>query len=290
MAINRKLSNVHTPPGQPGFLGNGHTARAVVQLPFEESDPFIGLMDDMLDKKDEEPAGGPHPHAGVEIGSLLLEGEMGDAPHILRKGDFEIMMAGSGVVHTETIVQKTNMRLLQLWMNPPEKDRQARPRLQKLPAEHVPTCSENGLHIRLYSGSLAGMTSPVHTYTPLILAEVTMEPGASAIQEIPATFNAFLYVINGNIKVGQEQQPLNQDQVGWLDLFSEDVRSELQLTAGAAGARFVLYAARPTGDEIVVHGPFVAGTQDEIKQLYREYRQGKMQHITTVPEAQRIVW
>jgi len=39
------------------------------------------------------------------------------------------MMAGSGVVHTETIAEKTNLRLLQMWMSPPRKDRQALPRL-----------------------------------------------------------------------------------------------------------------------------------------------------------------
>lgn len=288
--MKRQLAKVYTPPGQPGFLGNGHIARAVVRLPFPESDPFIALMDDMLDKQDDVPVGGPHPHAGVEIGSLFLEGELGEPGHYLKKGDFEIMMAGSGVVHTETIAQKTNLRLLQMWMSPPKKDRQALPRLQRLPAAHVPVITEDGVNIRLYSGALKGIASPVHTYTPLILAEIVMQPGASTIQEIPGSFNTFLYVINGSIKVGENQQALNKDQVGWLDIFNDDSQSELSVTAGEEGARFVVYAAQPTGNEVVVHGPFVADTPEDINRLYAEYRHGKMQHILSVPEAQRIIW
>lgn len=288
--IKRQLAKVYTPPDQQGFLGNGHTARAVIRLPFSESDPFIILMDDMLDKKDDVPVGGPHPHAGVEIGSLMLEGELGDTGHQIKKGDFEIMMAGSGVVHTETIAQKTNMRLLQMWMSPPKKDRQALPRLQRLPAAHVPVIAEDGVNIRLYTGALKGIASPVHTYTPLILAEIVMKPGAITTQEIPAGFNTFLYVINGSIKVGEQQQTLNQDQVGWLDVFNDDDQSELSISAGEEGARFVVYAGKPTGSEIVTHGPFVADTPEDINRLYAEYRHGKIGHILEVPEGQRIIW
>ena len=59
MTIKRKLVKVQAPAAQPGFLGAGHKARAVIQTPYDESDPFILLMDDVLDKVDDEPAGGP---------------------------------------------------------------------------------------------------------------------------------------------------------------------------------------------------------------------------------------
>jgi len=74
-------------------------------------------MDDMLDKKDDTPVGGPHPHAGFETVSLLIEGEMGE----MKAGDLQMMTAGSGVVHTETIDKPTKMRLFQLWLNLPRK-------------------------------------------------------------------------------------------------------------------------------------------------------------------------
>src|SRR5687767_7776720 len=114
MAIKRNIVKVETPQGQPGFLGAGHTARPVVGGNFAETDPFFILMDDFLDKKDHEPAGGPHPHAGFETVSLLLEGELGDAAHKMHSGDFQLMTAGSGIIHTEIIDKPGKMRILQL--------------------------------------------------------------------------------------------------------------------------------------------------------------------------------
>ena len=66
------MTKVYTPPLQPGFLGKGHLARPVIQIDFVESDPFILLMDDMVNKTDDVPVGGPHPHAGFETVTLLL--------------------------------------------------------------------------------------------------------------------------------------------------------------------------------------------------------------------------
>jgi len=289
MSIKRKLVRIYTPEGQPGFLGTGHIARPVISGSFSDSDPFIMLMDDMLDKKDNEPVGGPHPHAGFETVSLLLEGEMGDEPHKMKGGDFQMMTAGSGIVHTETIEKMAKMRLLQLWLNLPRKDRAAVPRLQELPLEHVPALSENGVTIKLYSGSLAGLTSPVKNYSPIVVADITMDAGVNTVLQIPANYNTFLYILNGNIKVGEEKKQLNHDQVGWLDLFDDNVQSNLEITAGEKETRFILYAGKPTGENIVSHGPFIADSSEDIQRLYREYRQGKMKHISAVSENQRIL-
>lgn len=289
MAIKRKLIKIDEPEAEPGFLGRGHMARAVIKGSFSESDPFIMLMDDRLDKKDNEPVGGPHPHAGFETVSLLLEGEIGDDAHKMKGGDFQIMTAGSGIVHTETIDKIAKMRLLQLWLNLPKKDRSAMPRVQDLPLEHVPALSENGVTIKLYSGSLAGLSSPVQNYVSMIIADITIEAGGTTVQQIPANYNTFLYVIEGNVKVGEDEKQLNKDQAGWLDLFGDNAQSVLKLTAGEDGVRFVLYAGKPLGENIVAYGPFIADSSEDIKRLYQEYRQGKLKHISTVPESQRIL-
>lgn len=285
MSISRNLIQVDTPQGQPGFLGRGHVARPVIQRRFDESDPFIMLMDDMLDKKDNTPSGGPHPHAGFETVSLLIEGEMGE----MKAGDFSMMTAGSGVIHTETIDRPTKMRLLQLWLNLPKKDRWAPPRLQDLTKEHAPHLSENGVDIRLYSGELAGLASPVQNYTPMILADIIIQAGVTTVQQLPANFNTFLYVLGGSVLIGEEETLLRDGQAGWLDIFNSDALSNLKLKAGENGVRFVLYAGKPTGDAIVSHGPFIGGSNEDILQLYNDYRQGKMEHILSVDESQRMV-
>ena len=280
--------HIDTPQGEPGFLGRGHIARPVIQRSFAESDPFILLMDDMLDKKDNIPVGGPHPHAGFETVTLLLEGELGDGIHKMQAGDLQMMTAGSGVIHTETIDKDLKMRLLQLWLSLPKKDRWATPRVQDIVSSHVPNKSEGGVAVKLYSGSFAGLTSPLKNYTPVIIADVAIEASVSTIQLLPANLNTFLYVLKGNVKVGDEQTLLKQDQVGWLNLFNEDEQSELKLTAGETGTRFILYAGKPTGASIVSHGPFIGDTSEDISRLYQEYRQGRMRHISNAPESQKI--
>jgi len=207
----------------------------------------------------------------------------------MKAGDFQLMTAGSGIVHTETIDKIAKMRLLQLWVNLPKKDRAALPRVQDLPLEHVPALSAEGVHIKLYSGELAGLQSPVQNYVPMIIANISIEPGVTTTLQIPANHNTFLYVLNGSVKLGEESKQLNKDEVGWLDIFGNDAQSDLKLTAAEEGVRFVLYSGKPTGESIVSYGPFIADSNEDIQRLFREYRQGKMEHISLVAESQRIL-
>ncbi|PBQ32804.1 pimeloyl-CoA dehydrogenase [Sphingobacteriaceae bacterium] len=284
--MKRKLISIESPAAEPGFLGKGHTARAVLNGNFAQSDPFILLMDDMLDKQDGEPAGGPHPHAGFETVSLLLEGTMGDSRHMLKDGDLQLMTAGSGIVHSETIDTKKKMRLLQLWISLPKKDRWTTPRVQDLSFERAPFLDENGTKIRLYSGSFAGLTSPVKNYANFILADIHLDAGSTLLKELPASYNAFLYVIDGSLKVGEENKLLKESQTGWLNTFSTQGTSELILNGGEKGARVILYAGEPTGDQIVSYGPFIGDTQEDIRRLYKDYRENKMKHISSVSNEQ----
>lgn len=290
MNIKRNLTKTVVPENHPGFLGAGHTARPVVSGGFKATDPFIMLMDDIIDKKDTKPVGGPHPHAGFETVTLILEGELGDGQEQLKSGDLQLMTAGSGIEHAEIIDKPGYIRILQLWLDLPRKNRQATPRVQDIAADRVPTVEEQGVKIRVYSGQLAGTTSPVQNYTPLIIADIALEADTPYTLQIPANFNTFLYVLDGSVQVGEEQKQLQKDQVGWLDLYQEEKSSELLLKAGETGARLVLYGGKPTGDSIVSHGPFIADSTEDINRLYREYRQGKMIHIIDVPATQKIRW
>jgi quercetin 2,3-dioxygenase len=287
---NRELTNVYAPPSHAGFLGAGHIARPVIQIEFKDSDPFIMLMDDMLHKKDYEPSGGPHPHGGFETVSLVLKGEIGDETHGLRAGELEMMTAGSGIVHTETIDRPTELRLLQLWLNLPKENRKASPRVQKLTREKVPVSTANGVTTRVYSGSFGGLTSPLMNYTPVIIAELIMQPNSSLEADLPSDYSAFIYAIEGELVVGEQKKGLKADEVGWLNRSEAPGNSSVTITAGMAGARVVVYAAQPQHHEIVSHGPFIADSMEEIRQLYSDFRSGKLKHITDVPAEQQFVY
>jgi len=145
------------------------------------------------------------------------------------------------------------------------------------------------MQIRLYSGELAGLTAPIQNYVPMIIADVSLEAGVTKVLEIPANFNAFIYVIEGSVKVGDEEKTLQSDQSGWLNIVRDETLSELLVTANENGTRFVLYAGKPQGDPIVSYGPFIGDSTEDIKRLYEDYRRGKMNHISAVPEKQRIL-
>lgn len=286
----RKIKTVQSAAAQPGFLGAGHTARAVIQVNYKDSDPFILMMDDVLDKKDGTPAGGPHPHAGFETVSLLIEGRMGEGEYQMIPGDMQIMTAGSGVIHTETINTETRLRLLQLWLNLPKENRNAAPKLQHLPGEHVPVAEGSGYKICVYSGTFAGVTSPVENQVPVIIADIKLQPGITITEKIPATYSTFVYILNGEVAAGENMDVLKQEQTGWFDREDEEGNSEVLFKAGVDGARLILYSGQPQGDPFVSHGPFIADAEDDIRRLYREFREGKMKHISTVPAEQQVIW
>src|SRR5947199_5731930 len=80
-------------PLEPGFVGPGHLAAQLVgQDDFALSDPFILLMDDHLDIGS-RPVGGPHPHAGFETVTLLLDGAIYDADEggVINEGEVQWM-------------------------------------------------------------------------------------------------------------------------------------------------------------------------------------------------------
>lgn len=286
--MKRVIEQVDTPQGEPGFLGAGHIARPVIQRSFAESDPFILLMDDMLDKKDSTPVGGPHPHAGFETVTLMIEGSLGLGKHAMQAGDMQMMTAGSGIVHTETIDKPSKVRILQLWLNLPKADKWVAPRVQDISLDKVPATTIGGMSVKLYSGTLAGLTSPVQNYTPMILADVALQADTQSTLQIPANYNTFLYMLEGSVTIGDTT--LHADQVGWLNITPDDILSDIDMTAGSTGARFVMYSGKPTGDAIKPYGPFIGNDSKDILRLYNEYNQGLMKHVTALPKEQQLVW
>jgi quercetin 2,3-dioxygenase len=283
----RRITRTITPgPPAPGFIGDGHLAVMVVTPDeFAANDPFILLADDRLDLREGATAGGPHPHAGFETVTFVLEGSLHDRDEgVLEAGDVQWMTAGRGIIHGESVVPRGRTRVLQLWLTLPKRQRDAAPGFRNIRGASVPVRREPGAEVRLYSGSSGRLHVPTANFVPVTLANIRLEAGATLDQELPASYNGFVYVLEGAIHAGEDNTPLETGQVGWLDRPQVDEPSTLRFSAGARGARFVLYAGQPQNDRIIVHGPFVADSREDISRLYQQYRDGGFQRLSELTE------
>src|SRR4051812_48417553 len=221
--IQRAIARtVTTPPPAPGFAGPGHTAVPVVDPShFAQQDPFIVLMDDRVDMPAGVPIGGEHPHAGFEIATFLVEGAVHDQDEgVLRAGDLQWMLAGRGVIHNEHSMPEGRTRILQLWMTIPADERWSEPHLEIVSQQLAPVRSEAGVEVRIYSGSSgdARAAERSHGHVPTTIVDVRLDAGATLEQELPASYNGFVYVLEGAVLAGVgDGTTLRTGQVGWLD-------------------------------------------------------------------------
>jgi redox-sensitive bicupin YhaK (pirin superfamily) len=285
MATQRRIHRIVTvPPLAPGFLGRGHLSAPVVTSDdFSRTDPFILLMDDRLDMGSRL-IDAPHPHAGFETITLLLEGSVDDQDEggELAAGDVQWMTAGSGVIHGETLRVNGKVRLLQLWLTLPVAERWTPPALRILRRDTVPVHQEAGTRVRIYSGASGKSRSRTPNHVPLLMLDLDLAPGAAFEQIVPGRHNGFVFVVAGAATVGANEASLAAGQVGWLDRPGGEDGSALGMRAGAPGARLLLYAGEPQGEPIVSQGPFIGGSEEDIRRLIAEYRSGAFVRISTL--------
>jgi quercetin 2,3-dioxygenase len=283
MVLTRSVSRIETaPPPAPGFIGAGHTAVEVVgRGELADRDPFVFLMDDRLDMPERRVIGGPHPHAGIETVTFILEGSLHDRDEgALGEGDVVWMTAGRGIIHNEAVEAAGRSRILQLWLALPARDRGLAPGFQVLRRDAAPVISGPGVSGRLYSGTAGAARAPTRNRVPVTMFDLRLEPAAAFQQELAATYNGFFYVLDGSVRVGADL--VSAGQVGWL---APAASAQLAIAAGERGARLMLYAGEPIREPLVHHGPFVAGSRGEIAELYRGFRNGE---FTSMHELARL--
>jgi quercetin 2,3-dioxygenase len=272
---------VALPPPGPGFIGEGHTAIHVIDSrEFADNDPFIMLADDRVNLPPGQRAGGPHPHAGFEIVTFAVEGEARDRDEgVLRAGDVFWMTAGSGVVHNEDLEPLGKVRILQLWTTLPSASRWVAPRFAHMSREDAPVRHEPGVEAHVYSGASGSVHAAAHTYLPVIMVDIHLASNAVFEQEVPASYNGFLYPLDGQLMVdGGPPQRLSVGQIGWLE--SGAGSTTVRLTAGQEGSRVVLYAGERQDVPIVTHGPFVGETRSDLVRVSQAYADGRMPRIS----------
>src|ERR1700689_440293 len=121
--------------------------------------------------------------------------------------------------------------------NLPAADKMVEPRTQNLVAADLPLRHEQGAEIRVFSGKSGDLIAPTKNYSPVTLLEVRLEAGARIRQELPADYNAFLVVLEGDGLVGGDQSPLHAGDVVWLTRRDDHGLSGVNIAGGPTPLR-----------------------------------------------------
>ncbi|GEL18167.1 pirin family protein [Pseudonocardia asaccharolytica] len=203
----------------------------------------------------------PHPHAGLQTVSWLLEGEVhhrdslgGD--QFLRPGELGLMTAGSGIAHAEQSPDPHAPRLhgAQLWIALPDAERAIAPRFEY--HADLPVVTDRGLRATVLIGELAGAASPGRVHSPLVGIDLELASGADVRIPIEPDFEHAALTVSGVADINGELAPGALCYLGCA-------RSELRLRA-ATDSRLLLLGGVPFEEQIVMWWNFICRSGEEV--------------------------
>ncbi len=262
---------VHEPlPARDVILGRGTPARRL--LP-NKARRMIGpwCLAHHFGPDDVAGTGGlrltPHPYAGLQTFTWLFDGVLRHADSLgnvqeLRPGQLNLLTAGPGVSRAEVSppLAPETLHGVQLWAAMPLAAREgADPDFLHLP--DPPTYTEQGATLRVLAGSLVGETSAAPTYSPLVAAEITLEPGATATVPLERAFEHGVLVVRGELLAGGET--VGRDEMVYLGGDREAL--ELAAPDDAGGPTvLLLLGGEPFAEELVLWWNFLGRDHDEV--------------------------
>jgi len=266
--------------GIPATDGDGVKMTRVIGTPeLNMLDPFLLLDAFETDQANEYIGGFPdHPHRGFETVTYLLAGRMrhkDNAGHegVIEAGGVQWMTAGKGIIHSEMPEQKDGLlQGFQLWINLPAKDKMQTPAYQEFPAKEIAVERQaNGAEVRVIAGSTNnGIRGPViNRYVNPIYMDISLPENQVFKQTVNADDNAFIFVLDGELSVGNALQKIARRQIGILD------KGEQVVVSANKQSRFLLAVARPLNEPVARGGPFVMNTKAEIIQAFEDFQNNR---------------
>jgi redox-sensitive bicupin YhaK (pirin superfamily) len=176
----------------------------------------------------------------------------------VRPGEVNLMTAGRGISHTEVSTAGTStLHGAQLWVALPDSVRASVTPAFNAYAD-LPVVELDGARVKVMLGEVAGVTSPAPAYTPLVGADVAVEPGRSASLPLTPDFEYAVLVVDGALQVGELTPRFGE--MAYLGTG----RSELEFAAGDQGARFLLLGGEPFEEDLVMWWNFIGRSHDEV--------------------------
>lgn len=167
---------------------------------------------------------GKHPHDNMEIISIPLAGELKHGDNmgnsgIIRKGEIQVMSAGTGVVHSEANPNKSEETvLLQIWIFP--KKLNVKPRYDQISIAHLQKTNDFN---QILSPDPNDEGVWIHQDAWFHLAQ--FDKGIKRKYELKKQGNGvYVFVIEGSVKIGAQQ--LNKrDGLGIWDTHDFELES-----------------------------------------------------------------
>ncbi len=240
-------------------------------------DPFLMLDEFGSENKDDYIAGfPPHPHRGIETVTYMLAGDFEHKDSTggkgrMTAGDVQWMKTGSGIIHSEMPAMKEGkLHGFQLWINMPAKMKMSKPEYHYIDADKMAVHKDDDKQIKVIAGKFEKAEGPIkgHNVEPVYF-DIELKKGKEFIFHIPSTHNSFIYLINGEIAIGDQAHDKVKDST--LILLTKG--KNLKVSA-LSNAKFLLISGRPIGEQIARGGPFVMNTKQEILQAIEDYHSG----------------
>jgi len=238
-------------------------------------DPFL-LFDAFESNEAQDYIGGfpSHPHRGFETVTYLLAGRMRHKDSegregVIEPGGVQWMSAGSGLIHSEMPEQQDGLLSgFQLWVNLPASDKMTAPAYQEFPADKLThERHDNGTEIRVIAGKTnKGSVGPViNNYVNPLYIDVTLPVGQKFEQIVEDDDNAFVYVIEGELSVGEQPTSIKKHQLAVMS------KGNIVQFKATDDTRFMMASARPLNEPVARGGPFVMNTREEVMQAFKDF-------------------
>lgn len=258
-------------------------------LPYREIDqidPFL-LVHHWKDKlsggkKQQDLGVGPHPHRGFSPVTIIFKGAVHHQDSrgnnsIVTEGGTQWMNSGMGIVHSERPSKELaenggDFEFIQFWVNAPAKNKMDTPSYQPLTEEEtIKVVSEDGkVTVGLVAGEFMGNKGKIIANSPLMVLRLDIEKGGKMQIPLAENFNAFIYQLDGHIKLNSSTNAVAKDLV-WFNNDGKFIEIE-----GKENTRAIILAGEPINEPLRTYGPFVMNTQSEIMEAMRDYQMGKM--------------
>ncbi len=284
--MNTKNIEIVIAPREPHFVGDGFRVHNCIpsgyHLDMKRMDPFI-----MLDYNSkfnfpatDKPKGvGVHPHRGFETVTIAYQGSVSHHDSAggggtIHQGDVQWMTAASGVLHKEYHAEEFYkqggiFQMVQLWVNLPAKDKMSTPKYQAISHKDIPTVDvENGF-VEVIAGEYNQAKGAASTFSPVNMLNAKLNEGGKANFSFPANYNTVLLVIEGEVKVN-EQEIVPTDHLLLFTNEGEDFTIE-----ATENSIVLILSGEPLNEPIASYGPFVMNTQDQIREAFDDYNNGK---------------